>query len=257
MLELSFIEEQGFFSPFIILFKRCWTAGWTGFFSPNLPVYVAPIFTVTEPDNNNHLDVSQNNQLTNYKPPKKLTLSLINEVKNEPSQEHLEDLAFTLNSYSLEANPENEKEVREALHDLFQHLLQESTVLTELNDSLEALLSQINENRFRLLELMLESNPKIDIKTIKKLINEDSASLINEFTSTLPEQKTDILIDEKTSGGPALIEAASNYASEWVNQLSNASSWAANKFGGFFGGGEPKASHPNNDSMSITTQQNT
>ena len=40
-LELELSQNTGFFSQLFGHFKRCYTYGWSGFFSPNLPTYVA------------------------------------------------------------------------------------------------------------------------------------------------------------------------------------------------------------------------
>lgn len=42
-IELSFGENTGFIAQLISRLKRCWYYGWTGFFSPNPPTFVAAI----------------------------------------------------------------------------------------------------------------------------------------------------------------------------------------------------------------------
>lgn len=231
-LELSFNEERGFFANLFRRLKRCWISGWTGFFSPNLPIYVAPAAsTTTVQDLNASANTDQHTQILPYKSEPDLH-TLLKEMPSSLTREKLDELIKAISLFSLKANSINEIEIRQKLHIFFHQLLDDSKDNKKLDEWLIQNQQPFIANRFCLLELILVKGTRTEVNSLLKQINEDPPHLQRitaELTCLLPEQQ-----DEQSEEhvlppiiAPNILETTLETTSELVN---NAWNWTK----GFF-----------------------
>ncbi len=248
LLELSFVEEGGFFSRLFRRFIRCWISGWTGFFSPNLPLYVVPeeaIVVGEKPEL-----ATPNKYISPSEPIKSLNL-LIEETKSKHAQSTLDAIVNTLKNYSLKAYPpQDEIIIRQKIHTLFHNLLKESKKNSGLSNWLNRQQESLIENSFRFSELLFQiGDPQI--KVIINEVNERSSQmkqLSDELFCDLPVQLTEVTTKEEPQAEDAMsrdakefietaTEAASTYAkvaTEYFNSATSYASGFTSSFTGFF-----------------------
>ncbi|CAM2858791.1 Dot/Icm secretion system substrate [Legionella steigerwaltii] len=188
-LELNFSNEYGFFSDFIKWIKRCWIYGWTGFFKPNAPNYVAP----------ESVDLEENNASPSSKRAKSSIsaqeletdlLALLNVITLPLTQDKFEEIIKALDSYSLQTMPKNELITRQKLHRLYHYAMTHKEENEIIYHWLKDNQNPFIVNQFRLLELMLREKSRDEIDSLLTQFNEDSDQLqyvSDELDSLLPE----------------------------------------------------------------------
>ncbi|CAM2820547.1 hypothetical protein [Legionella worsleiensis] len=244
-LELSFSKEKGIFAQLIQRIKRCWINGWTGFFSPNLPVYVAPAYQTCKEANEQRkiLEFEKKNSVQSLH---NMLPKLLTQIEKECSIQKLNELVAIMRTLSLKMAPEEELHLRTGINFLYHELLSDS----KTNKGIDSWLAQnhalFNANRFRLLELLLKTSTPREIELFIKQFNEDSIyvqhnpishhlnALINELAIPLPELKTPIKEPQRTMGHSTPVPIPLEIVvPEFV---SSAWSWAKESMGGFFTG---------------------
>jgi hypothetical protein len=188
-IELAFNEERGFFANLFRRFKRCWISGWTGFFSPNLPTFVAPASTTS--DHDLATEVALNTYAPPYKPEPNLT-ALLKEIKPPFIQEQLVEFTEALTLFSLKANSKNEIEIRQQVHQVFLQVLEDHKINKKSGGWIEANHPLFLTNRFRLLELIMAQGSRTAVDSLLVEIQKDSPQLqqiTTELTCLFPEQK--------------------------------------------------------------------
>lgn len=194
-LELSFNEDIGFFASLFRRLRRCWISGWTGFFSPNLPMYVAPAST----NQTQELEVPvEKTQLLHKLEPN--LLNLLTEITLPLTQEKLDELAKALSIFSIKAKPISELEIRKKFNDIFLQLLEDSKENEKINSWLMENQHHFIANRFCLLELILIKGPRTEVESLLSQIDEDShhfQQITDELVYSLLEPKAE-KIPEKT-----------------------------------------------------------
>ena len=243
-LELNFNEERGFFANLFRRLKRCWISGWTGFFSPNLPTYVAPASTSS--DQNISPDTDQNTHIPHYKPEPNLP-NLLKEIKPPFIQEQLDEFIQALNLFSLKANSRYEIETRQKVHTLFLEIREEGNANKKLGDWIGKNQSFFITNRFRLLELILAKDPKTAVGLLKDIKEENPQiqQIVTELTCSLPEPKNELILKpsippiSKTSKLETTLATTLDTASELIQ---GAWSWTKGGIETFFKPGDKTGS---------------
>ena len=191
-LELTFNEERSFFANLFRRLKRCWISGWTGFFNPNLPIYVAPSSSSTSPDLNTSKDTEPH--LVPYRLEPNLC-ALLKETRMSFTQDKLDELGEAINLYSFKAPSKNEIGIREKLHCLFHQLREDSKQNKTIADWLIKNQSLFTKNWFKLMELTLIKGPRKAVDILVKQINEEPSDLQNifaELNCSLPVQQEEM-----------------------------------------------------------------
>ncbi|CEG58136.1 hypothetical protein [Legionella fallonii] len=233
--ELSFSQETGFFARVFMRLRRCWYYGWTGFFVPNPPTYVAlassePIAPEEEPLFNSPPMLS----ILSYKPELNIT-SLLKELTLPMTQESLEQLAEAINNYSLKPKTRNELEIRQKLHLLLLKFHEHSAEDKALHSWLEQNQTLVIANLSRLLELTLIKDQHAELQDLLKQIKEIAPSL-QQITEELicppleqKEEKTAVVTVQSEAEVSHLttLEATLESTIETTTELAyNAYSWA-------------------------------
>ncbi|BCA94041.1 hypothetical protein TUM19329_04020 [Legionella antarctica] len=228
-LELSFNEGNGFFASLFMHLKRCWVSGWSGFFSPNLPVYVAPVSS--HGGQNQVAETNQAVQSLPYKTEPNLQ-RLLNEMRSPLTLESLDELIEALNLFSLKEKSNNELEIRQKVQVLFHKLISNNKKNREITDWIINNQHHVTVNCYRLLELTLINGPQSAVASLLTKINEDSSHFQHitlELTDVFPEQQ-----EEKTTTLtiPPVIEST---LLETTSELAySAINWAKDGLGTFF-----------------------
>ncbi|MCL9683217.1 hypothetical protein [Legionella maioricensis] len=235
LLELSFNQGNGFFARLFTRLKRCWVSGWTGFFLPNLPFYVAPVSFNISQDPVTSIEAGQGTQLLPYKSAPDLP-TLLKEMTPPLTQDTLDELIEALNVFSLKTRLKNELEVRQKLHDLFQKLFEDGKETNKMDGWLMQNQPHLIANCIRLLELtLIQGSPTNALSLLKKI---DDASphlqqITRELTCSFPE-----LLEEKTivQNIPAVTESnLLETTLETTSELAySAFNWAKSELGAFF-----------------------
>lgn len=224
--ELVFSETMGYFSKMLDYFRRCWLYGWTGFFKPKLPVYVAPASVLTQNDTkqiaNHDLDLYP---LSKENLVKKINF-LIAKLESKFHSADANELIKRINQYYLKAIDAHEFGIRANLDKLFIKLASESHKDSSLFDWFIHNQESIMTNRIRLLELCIIKGLQVQIETIVKHSDPPFASLQqfqNEFTSTIPElhdslpEKHPVEHSQPSPAKPSIMGTMSGYAnSAWA-----------------------------------------
>lgn len=235
--ELQFTQEKGFFSGLIKWIKRCWIYGWTGFFKPNLPDYVASESLALAVNNKRTL----RNRVKRTSPiqdSEKELLNLLNAMTLPLTQEKFADIINALDSYSLQTMPKEELSTREKLHALFHYVMDHKADNEALYRWLKDNQNPFITNQFRLLELMLKEKPQGEIDSLLTEVNEDSDSLqyvSDELDCFMPELIVKPSIkplkrSETTDFVASATKVLSEYACEATGYAQSALHWAE----GFF-----------------------
>lgn len=229
-IELNFQEEKGFFARLFERFKRCWIYGWSGFFSPNLPVYVSPAYLEKVNSTEPVLPSEQNETVAAYKPKANLS-SLLMELETKSTLQKLDELIEVLGTFSFKANPKDELTIRYKINKLFHELLVDSS--HEVNNWLIKNQHLLIANRFHLIELVMIKDNQDELESLIKQIREDSTHLqllMNEFTPVFPElqENKTTIIDNTTPIPPVnVVETATVL-------VSDAWKWTKNGVWGLF-----------------------
>ena len=257
--ELSFSQEAGFFTRLFMRLIRCWYYGWTGFFVPNLPTYVAPASAdTTPPVDEPPINDEPMLAILAYKPEPNLA-NLLNELTLPMTQESLEQLVEALKVLSLKAKIKNELEMRQKVHELFLSLHEQSKENKMLLSWLTQNQTYLTANLSRLLELVLIKDQHSAIKLLLKQIKEIAPSLLqvaDELTCLLPEQQEEktpvkIVSSETETGHLATIEATLESTIETTSGLAyNAYNWARDGLSSLF---KPLTPLPKIDSKAAAT----
>jgi hypothetical protein len=239
-IELSFAEEQGFFSGLIKWIKRCWIYGWTGFFKPNAPEYIAPESLNRE---ENKKKSKKNVRKAKHIPVSEKDLSsLVNEIELPLTQEKFEYIIKALDLYSFQPMPKDELATRQKIQALYHHVIDNKEENEALYHWLKDNQNPFIINQFRLLELVLKEKSCSGIDTLIEQIDEDSDQLLyisDELNCVMPEL---IIKDspktEKSSEAADYVVKAAKVLSEYVQGATevatNAFTWTEAWVGGFF-----------------------
>ncbi len=257
--ELRFSQETGFFTRLFMRLIRCWYYGWTSFFVPNLPTYVAPASADTTPSVD-ELPINDEPMLAvfTYKPEPNLT-NLLKELTLPMTQESLEQLIEALEVLSLKTKIKNELEIRQKVHELFLSLHAQSEEDKMLHGWLVQHQTHLTTNLSRLIELALIKDQHSAIKPLLKQIKEVAPSLqpvADELTCLLPEQQEEktpvpIVSSETETGHLATIEATLESTIETTSGLAyNAYNWAKDGLSSLF---KPLPSLPKIDSKEASS----
>lgn len=228
--ELSFAEEQGFFSRLFRRFIRCWYYGWTGFFTPKAPVYVCPIGQATAPQ---QVKAEKSVPPFNSCHPIQELAPLLELLEQETNLVQLNALLYALNDWELKKQKPDEIKTRQALHQLFHKILSASANDPKLSDWLKEHQAALILNRLHLLENFLASNQLIEAHVLLNESNEDSPYLhylTKELNHSLPTvsslplapkeenqvQPEDSILNTASS----LAQSATQSAWEWVMAFS-------------------------------------
>ncbi|MDR3441536.1 MAG: hypothetical protein P4L65_00825 [Legionella sp.] len=184
--ELGFSKEQGIFSGFIKHIKRCWIYGWTGFFTPNLPLYVLPESVPPRPHN------LKNNSFTALEISKsdaKMLPALLQTIELPLTQEQFDTLEKAHALYSLKdpVQLKEEFKTRLQLHNLYLTITPDN----ELYPMLIATQGPFVLNHFRLLELALKTGSAEHITSLVKQIDDNHKlkRIADELNGIAPQQK--------------------------------------------------------------------
>ncbi|KTD63059.1 Dot/Icm T4SS effector [Legionella santicrucis] len=232
-LELSFTREQGFFSNVIKWMKRCWTYGWTGFFKPNLPEYIAPESWTLEPSSKKP-SKKYIKKLNTVGTPEKELLTLLNKISLPLTQEKFEDIIKALDIYSLQTLPKDELETRQKLHNLYHYVISKREENQTLYRWLKDNQNPFIVNQLRLLELVIKEKPRDEVNFLLKQINEDSDQLqhiSDELNCAMPELGVitipKLIKNAQTSDFIAsTTKVLSEYATDASEYAQNAWQWA-------------------------------
>ncbi|HBC0467640.1 TPA: type IV secretion protein Dot [Legionella pneumophila] len=241
-LELSFGESTGFIAQLITRVKRCWYYGWTGFFFPNPPAFVATMDTLIKQNEKKELSSLQQRKYFTTKLETNLSI-ILNDIKSGYTQQKLNELIEALNIFSLQHNPKNEFKIRQKLHRLFHYLLLESKSDLTLDAWLLKNQQLLIANRFRLLEMLLIKGARNEAESLLKEFDEDSthfSSISKEFTHSLPEQnpfKSESVSANQTPTA-TILDTANELATSLKSTLGN--------LGVFFSNNIMAAIYPNN-----------
>lgn len=183
--ELAFIKEYGFFSAIMQFLTRCTMYGWTGFFKPKLPTYVAPSYILPvkidsdlEPHSLNFRFISlpKLEQRLNY---------LIAKIKKEYNFKDLNQLMLMLDYYSLKSNHIHEFDIRLEIDKLMIQLSHDCSS----NPSLYGWYMQhelaIRANRHRVAEMMLDNS---ELENLQSLLSDKSLPF-----QCLPQLESELL----------------------------------------------------------------
>ncbi|HFS6879962.1 TPA: lpg0365 family Dot/Icm T4SS effector [Legionella pneumophila] len=250
-IELSFGENTGFIAQLISRLKRCWYYGWTGFFSPNPPTFVAAIDSPIKQSEKKTSPLLQQRKYFTTKLETNLSI-ILDDIKSGYTQQKLNELIEALSMFSLQSNPKNELKIRQKLHRLFHFLLLESKNDLTLDAWLIKNQQLLIANRFRLLEMQLMKGARNEVESLLKEFDEDSthfSPITKEFTHSLPEQnpyKCESVSSNQTPGA-TILDSATELATSLKSTLGN--------LGVFFSNNIMSAIYPNNKStpQSIST----
>ncbi|HAT1821543.1 TPA: type IV secretion protein Dot [Legionella pneumophila] len=248
-LELSFGENTGFIAQLITRVKRCWYYGWTGFFFPNPPAFVAISDTPIKQNEKKELSSLQQRKYFTTKLETNLSI-ILDDIKSGYTQQKLNELIEALNIFSLQHNPKNELKIRQKLHRLFHYLLLESKSDLTLDAWLLKNQQLLITNRFRLLEMLLMKGARNEAESLLKEFDEDSthfSSISKEFTHSLPEQnpfKSESVSANQTPAA-TILDTANELATSLKSTLGN--------LGVFFSNNIMAAIYPNNKSTPQST----
>ncbi|MCW8470956.1 hypothetical protein OQJ19_09900 [Fluoribacter gormanii] len=235
--ELTYTQNQGFFANLIKWIKRCWTYGWTGFFKPNPPDYVA---------SESWAPIENNRKKSTKRVPKNISapdtgkdiLDLLKKISLPLTQEKFEDIIKALDSYSLQPMPKEEFSTRQKLHTLYHYVMTHK----ENNEGLYRWLKENQTpfivNRFRLLELTLKEKQRSEVDLLLAQVNEDSdhlQSVSDELDYPMPEliitpPQKPLKAQETTDFVTSATKVFSEYACEATVYAQSAFHWAE----GFF-----------------------
>lgn len=216
--ELAFATQDNFFSRLFRRFRRCWIYGWTGFFVPNTPTYVAS-FT-------NKKTANQTSKSAEKLPNQSIVsprdiLTLLDELKTTITVQTLDELMQTLTSWLLKKPQPQDMKIRYALHRLYRSLL------TTPQKEDYSLWLQKNQkpfivNRFQLLECLLANNQQEEASSLLKEINEDSThfhylnqELLSDFPQSNAADSQEPKVETTTTTKMMLNTAASLVNSAW------------------------------------------
>lgn len=258
--ELSFSQEPGFFTRLFMRLIRCWYYGWTGFFVPNPPTYVA----VASDDSTPPVDELASNDepmlaILSYKPEPDLT-ELLKELTLPPTPESLEQLVEAINALSLKAKIKNELEMRQKVHELFLKLHEQSKADKMLENWLTQNQPLLTANLSRLLELALARDQQLTVKSLLEQIKEVAPTLqqiADELTCTVPQpQEEPIAVadvpSETETSHLATLEATLEATIETTSGLAyNAYNWARDGFSSLF---KPLTPSSTTDSKDASTK---
>lgn len=242
-LELEFTEQTGFFARLFHRFIRCWNSGWTGFFSPNLPVYVAPFYTQRAEVVNSIPPCSSSKNTLASENLKTNLSNILTEVENNPSLIELDKLVSILNATPLTAIPKDVLSLRNRLNNLFHVLVQDSKENKAIQSWLARNQQIFSANQFHLLELRMCQEIRMDIDLLAKKIQEDSDYLkqsahtthlqtaVNELNIILPELKAEKKPPENT---PQAIAEEPITLEKVTGIVTNAWNWAKGGVERFF-----------------------
>ncbi|MBL7480846.1 type IV secretion protein Dot [Legionella bononiensis] len=260
--ELSFSEDKGFFALLIQRIKRCWINGWTGFFSPNLPMYVAPSWSKPMDTDEERVVLEQENRTIIKTPDYKLP-SLLKNLEKQCSLQKLDELIEDMSKNPFNTDAHEELNLRARINLLFHELLLDS----QHNKGIESWLSKnhqvLNANRYRLLELMLIMGSPQDLELLIKQINEDSSysqlihnssnleSIVDEFSVILPELKAETELSKRNSS----ISTSEPITLDKVSSLvTDAWNWTKGNVGSFFAPNSNSVPSDNTPSNTLATQ---
>jgi hypothetical protein len=241
-LELEFSENSGFFAQLFHRFIRCWKSGWTGFFSPKLPVYVAPFYTQSKEEQSTRHLPSMDAIKKQEKPEVSLTQTLT-ALETKRTLQELDKLIETLGVVPLIIPTHEALSLRNRINNLFHLLILDSKQNKAIESWLVKNLPFFNSNQFHLLELRLLQGARMDIDLLVKQIQEDANGLelskesshlqstITELKSILPGLHSEINQPEEkalvTSEEPITLE-------KMTDMVTNAWNWAKGGVGSFF-----------------------
>lgn len=232
LLELTFHEERGFFANLLRRLKRCWISGWTGFFSPNLPVYVTPASNSRKQAGPKQPEVPATKPKVNTSPD---LSQLLKDTKATLTFEKLNNLIASLQVFALQAKPRDELEIRLNVHELYKRLLANRTVDKNLGSWLSKNQEVLVNNEFRLIELKLIKGNMGELQELTKETQGEHVLLrdsIAEFNVPLPIQKP-IVVAEKTAVTPEPDVVTATVQST-VRLATDAWSWTSGNLRGFF-----------------------
>lgn len=187
--ELSFKPANGFFSRIYNLIKRCWIYGWTGFFVPNMPLYVCPAFSEAPSENSIDADYTEIILPQNKRMETQSLLLLVKKIQSPYSIAALDEIVEALQLFALEQQTDQEIEIRRAVHDLFHQILYENNTNPILKPWVETKQHYFIANRCRLLECLLEKNMITEDELLFSSIDDESPILFqlkSEFRTPLP-----------------------------------------------------------------------
>lgn len=241
-LELEFSENSGFFAQLFHRFIRCWKSGWTGFFSPNLPVYVAPFYTQPREEQST-LRLSPLNATIKPDKPETCLAQTLTALENKWTLQELDKLIETLSNTSLSLPPQDVLSLRNRINNLFHLLILDSKQNKAIESWLVKNQPNFNLNQFHLLELRLLQGDRMDIALLVKQIKEDANDLqpskdsshlqiaINELNSLLPglhaEKDQPEEEAQATAEDPITLEKV-------TGMVTNAWNWAKGGVGSLF-----------------------
>ncbi|PWY56872.1 hypothetical protein DGG96_03900 [Legionella qingyii] len=235
--ELTYTQNQGFFANLIKWIKRCWTYGWTGFFKPNPPDYVAPE-SWAPMENNKKTFTNRAKKNLQVPDPGKDLLDLLNKISLPLTQEKFEDIIKAFDSYSLLPMPKKELSTRHKLHTLYHYVMTHKESNEELCRWLKENQNPFIVNRFRLLELILKEKQRSEVDSLLAEVNEDSDHLqyvSDELDCPMPEliinpNPKPLKTQESTDFVTSASKVISEYACEATVYAQSAFHWAE----GFF-----------------------
>ncbi|WP_298625220.1 type IV secretion protein Dot [uncultured Legionella sp.] len=242
-LELEFSENTGFFTGLFHWLIRCWKSGWTGFFSPKLPVLVAPYYEQSKEAPSRTITTVHETTIPFEKPEVTLAKSLT-QLENKPTVQELDNLVKTL-SAAPTLSPQDELSLRNRINNVFHRLIIDSKQDKEIASWLAQNNQLLDSNHFHLLELRLRQGNHMERDLLVKQIQEDNTAIlpnndssrvrttINELNCILPAlHPVTQLAGEKTqttSEMPISLETV-------TDMVTNAWSWAQGGVGSFFSG---------------------
>lgn len=189
--ELGFYEADGFFARLFQRLIRCWVYGWTGFFTPNVPVYVCPSYDV-KPVNN--IPPSSEEEPAKGELVKASLSSLLIDLDTQCSVQKLDELTKAFSTFSFHTNSKDELEIRYKIDGLFHKLLASNKQNNEINDWLMKNKPVFVANQLKLVEKILKDNPT-ELDALIKQLGEDSELLqftTNELNRAFPQFKESI-----------------------------------------------------------------
>ncbi|WP_454783041.1 hypothetical protein [Legionella sp. WA2022007384] len=235
--ELIWTQNQGFFASLIKWIKRCWTYGWSGFFKPNPPDYVAPE-SLGPVENNKKKATNPAKKAISAPEQEKDLLILLNKIRLPLTQEKFEAIIKAFDSYSLQIMPKEELKTRQKLHKLYHYVMIHKEHNEELYRWLKENQTPFIVNRFHLLELTLKEKQRSEVDSLLAEVNDDSDHLqyvSDELDCPMPEliiksppkpSKTEASSDFVTNASKVFSE----YACEATGYAQSAFHWAESFF---------------------------
>ncbi|MDI1353014.1 MAG: hypothetical protein PSV35_09680, partial [bacterium] len=219
-LELSFDKDKGFFSRLFRRLKRCWICGWTGFFSPNLPIYVLPASSppIIKKEKA-HLTPSPAVVATTQKE----LVILLKEAQTNFTPSKLKELGHALKEFTLRTNPKNEESICLKVHHLLQLLGEKCKNHPSLKTWLTEHEAIFSANALRLMQFFLI---KDDLQSLKSFVSERKTGLAllqqvaNDLHTTLPEYVSSDMnaTNPAQTKNPSLLQSATTFVNnQWTN----------------------------------------